>query len=132
LPLRNIRSRSRSESDLRVALSLDGLTFFEVNVAIHDAFGQWLAEPDLSCKDARLALEYQGADHAELKRMRADITRTGDLRRPDWLTIPYGPAEVFKRPWQIAPEIRQLVMQRAPQLLAPAPRVGSSAASGHL
>lgn len=113
----NARSASRPESHLRFAVEEAGLSCFNVNVAIRDRYGQWLAEPDLSCEDARIALEYQGADHASIVRMRRDITRETDLRRNEWLTLYYGPAEVFGRPWLIAPEVRRLIRRRAPGLL---------------
>jgi very-short-patch-repair endonuclease len=125
------RSRSRPESHLRVAVRLAGLDFFEVNEPVVDEYGEWLAEPDLSCAEAKIALEYQGSEHAETRRMRRDITRLTDLRRRGWLVLWYGPAEVFARPWQIAPELRQLIRQRAPQLLH-GRRVVSSRASGQL
>jgi very-short-patch-repair endonuclease len=138
--LLDARSRSRPESHLRVAVAQAGLPTFDVNEAIADEWGEWLAEPDLSCEPARIALEYQGAEHAEPKRMRRDITRLADLRRAGWLVLLYGPAEVFGRPWQIAPELRTLIAVRAPQLLravrgsssvaAQPPRVGTSRASG--
>jgi hypothetical protein len=117
LELLDERSRSRPESHLRVAISGPDMPRFDVNVAIYRSEGGWLAEPDLSLENARLALEYQGSDHATLKRMRKDITRFTDMRRDEWLTIPYGPAEVFGEPYLIKPEIRHLIGIRAPQLL---------------
>lgn len=117
LELLDERSRSRPESHLRVAVSGPDIPRFEVNVPIYRREGGWLAEPDLSLEEARLALEYQGSGHAELKRMRKDITRFTDMRRDNWLTIPYGPAEVFHEPYLIKPEIRHLIRIRAPQLL---------------
>lgn len=123
LPLLDARSRSRPESHLRVAISADDLPRFEVNAAVHRDEGGWLAEPDLSLAAAKIALEYQGEDHAELSQMRKDITRSTDLRRSGWLTLFYGPAEVFVRPWQIGPEVRHLIRQRNPDLLGTAPRI---------
>lgn len=117
LPLLDARSRSRPESHLRVAASAPDLPRFAVNVSIYRDEGGWLAEPDLSLKEAKLALEYQGEEHANVERMRRDITRSGDMRRNGWLTLGYGPAEVFGRPWQIAPELRALIRRRAPHLL---------------
>ena len=49
--------------------------------------------------------------------MRADITRSVDLRTEGWLVLYYGPAQVFGRPWQIAPELRAVVRERAPRLI---------------
>lgn len=121
LSLLDARSRSRPESHLRVAISGPDMPRFEVNVPVYRREGGWLAEPDLSLEEALLALEYQGEDHAGIKRMRKDISRFTDMRRDTWLTIPYGPAEVFGQPYLIKPEIRELVRLRAPQLL-PRPR----------
>jgi hypothetical protein len=117
LPLLDRRSRSRPESHLRVAVSAPDLPRFEVNEPVYRDDGGWLAEPDLSLAEAKLALEYQGADHAKVKQMRKDITRNTDMRHERWLSLPYGPAEVFKRPWQIRPEVRQIIRERAPHML---------------
>jgi hypothetical protein len=111
------RSRSRPESHMRVAVSAPDLPRFEVNVPVGRSEGGWLGEPDLSLEPARLGLEYQGEDHAELRRMRKDLTRFTDFRRDKWLLLPYGPAEVFGRPWEIEEEVRIAIAQRAPQLL---------------
>jgi very-short-patch-repair endonuclease len=116
-PLLDRRSRSRPESHLRVAVRLAGLDCFEANRPILDDVGAWLAEPDLSCAEARIALEYQGSDHADPARMRRDITRAIDLRQRGWLVLFYGPAQVFGRPWQIGPELWQLMAERAPRLV---------------
>ena len=89
---------------------------------IHRAEGGWLAEPDLSLEEALIALEYQGEDHARLKQMRKDITRFTDMRRSAWLTIPYGPTEVFGQPYLIKPEVREWIRLRAPHLLPKASR----------
>jgi hypothetical protein len=102
---------------LRVAISASDLPSFAVNEAIHRDGGGWLAEPDLSLAAAKIALEYQGEDHAEIRRMRADITRSRDMRSHGWVCLYYGPGEVFGRPWTIGPEVRALVSERAPELL---------------
>jgi hypothetical protein len=117
IPLLNARSRSRPESHLRVAITAPDMPRFEVNKPVSREEGGWLAEPDLSLPAAKIALEYQGRDHAELKRMRKDITRTVDMRRDKWVVLPYGPVEVFGQPWLIKPEVRELIAARAPQLL---------------
>jgi len=97
LELLDERSRSRPESHLRFRLVEAGLPRPEVNHPIHDDHGQWIAEPDLHYKRARLALEYNGTDHAEPKQMRKDITRGLDVVRAGWMTLTFGPAQVFTR-----------------------------------
>jgi len=107
LELLDGRSASRPESHMRVAVSAPDLPRFQVNQPVMRSGGRgWLATPDLSDVETRIALEYQGLDHAEPKRMRSDLTRATDLRREGWLVFPYGPAEVFGRPWEIEQEVR--------------------------
>lgn len=118
IPLLDGRSRSRPESHLRVAASGVAGVVYGVNEPVHRVTGGWLAEPDLSVTEAKLAIEYQGEVHADVERMRRDMTRFADLRSEGWLVLPYGPAEVFGRPWQIECEIRAAIRERAPQLLA--------------
>jgi hypothetical protein len=96
-----------------------------VNVPVSRRDGGWLGEPDLSLEEARLGLEYQGEDHAKVPRMRKDLTRFKDFRDEHWLMLPYGPAEVFARPWTILAEARREVLDRAPHLLRKCRRVVS-------
>jgi very-short-patch-repair endonuclease len=117
LALLDARSRSRPESHLRVALSVAGLPSFAVNEAVSRDEGGWLAEPDLSLAEAKIAIEYQGEHHAEKVRMRRDLTRSTDLRMSGWSVLAYGPAEVFDRPWTAPNEVRALLEGRAPHLL---------------
>jgi hypothetical protein len=114
LPLLDKRSRSRPESHLRYALFAGGLPKPEVNEPIYNADGEWLGEPDLSYEDVKLAIEYNGAEHAKTKRMRRDITRGVDIgSRGGWHTVTFGPAEVFGRPDEAAAYVRDLRRERA-------------------
>lgn len=122
LPLLDARSRSRPESHLRVIVRQAGLNCFQVNQPVFGDVGGWLAEPDLACGRSRIALEYQGAEHASVQRMRADITRETDLRQHRWLVLNYGPAQVLSRPWLIGPELDRLHRRR----------LASLASTGHL
>ena len=117
LPLLDPRSRSRPESHMRYAVISGGLPAPRVNLPIFDQLGQWLAEPDLSYEEARLALEYNGRQHARVKRMRRDITRDVDVSlRGGWRSVTFGPAEVFGRPAQMACYIRELYRERCASL----------------
>jgi hypothetical protein len=129
LGLLDARSRSRPESHLRVAVSGAGLPRFQVNEPIYRDEGGWLAEPDLSLPEAKLALEYQGEEHADVRRMRKDITRGVDRRADKWLVYQYGPIEVFRRPWQVRAEVRATIADRAPHLLQGVRRIPRKAAS---
>jgi hypothetical protein len=107
------RSRSRPESHLRCAVISDDLPRPAVNVPVFDALGQWLGEPDLSFEEVKLALEYNGADHAEVGRMRRDITRELDFDdRGRWRVMVFGPAEVFGRPESVCQIVRRVYAER--------------------
>jgi hypothetical protein len=113
LPLLNSRSRSRAESHLRYAVMSCGLPSPDVNKPIFTEYGEWLAEPDLSYEDVKLALEYNGSVHAEVKQMRKDITREIDIvHRGRWQSVTFGPAEVFGRPEYVGAVVRQLRRER--------------------
>jgi hypothetical protein len=118
VPLLDARSRSRPESRIRSALELAGLPRPRVNEAIYDAHHGWLAEPDLHYREARLALEYNGADHANLDRMRKDSTRLLDLQRAGWEVRTYTVSHAFRRLDEVVADVRGLLDRRAPQLLA--------------
>ncbi|HEV7207080.1 MAG TPA: hypothetical protein VGN18_20940 [Jatrophihabitans sp.] len=103
------RFESRPESHMRYALVSAGLPAPAVNQPIYDEHGQWLARPDLSYDDVRLALEYNGADHAKVDRMRRDIDREFDIgSRGGWRTETFGPTQVFRRPDQMVAYVRWL------------------------
>ncbi len=109
-------SASRPESHLRYALLAAGLPVPEVNTALC-VNGEWIGIPDLSYDEARLALEYQGADHAGSHRMRRDITRGLDFQDVGWRVMMFGPNEVFRRPDFVASLVRAALQERAPGLL---------------
>jgi hypothetical protein len=110
-------SRSRPESRIRAALVLAGLPMPEVNQPIFDEYGQWLAEPDLHYKAARLAIEYNGSDHATLERMRKDASRTLDMQRADWIVRVYTAIDAYRRLEDIVADTREVLLRRAPELL---------------
>lgn len=116
-PLLHPGSRSRPESRIRAALLLAGLPMPEVNQPIYDEHGQWLAEPDLHYKAARLAIEFNGSDHAALDRMRKDATRTLDMLRADWLVRVYTAVDAFQRLDGVVADTREILARRAPELL---------------
>jgi hypothetical protein len=118
LPLLDPASESRPESHLRYGLISRGLPKPSVNKDIFSAAGEWLFRPDLAYEEAKLALEYNGAEHAKLTRMRKDMTRGVDVGyRGRWLVVSFGPDEVFRRMDLTASYVRELLRERAPDLL---------------
>jgi hypothetical protein len=114
LALLDGRSASRPESHLRCILVTGGLPRPKVNTAIYDDHGGWLAEPDLHYARARLAIEYNGAGHADPRRMRKDITRELDVEHLGWRVVVFGPAQVFGGRDVAAAHVRAVLDERDP------------------
>jgi hypothetical protein len=116
----NARSRSRPESRMRAAIVLAGLPEPRINEVVHDRDGGWLAEPDLHYDKAKVALEYNGSDHATLERMRKDSSRTLSLQREGWAVRIYTANQVFSYLDDIVADAAQLLRRRAPHTLTAA------------
>ena len=88
LPLLSVRSDSPPESEIRITILQAGLPAPDVNAAVRDAFGQFVARPDLSWRRFRVALEYEG-DHHRTDRIQwtEDIRRINALQLINWVAI---------------------------------------------
>lgn len=67
--------RSPMESRARLMFVRAGFPEPEVNAKVLDSHGGWLLEGDLLWRKQRVIGEYQGSDHASLKRRSADASR---------------------------------------------------------
>ena len=110
--LLNGRSRSRPESRIRGALLLNGLPAPRVNEPVYDGSRGWLAEPDLHYREAKIILEFNGSDHADVARMRRDATRLLDLQRAGWTVRTYTAADAFARLDGVVADVRLLLAAR--------------------
>jgi len=119
LPHLDGRSRSRPESRIRAAIVLAGLPKPAVNRAVYDRFGGWLAEPDLHYDEGKIALEFNGAEHADVARMRKDSTRLLDLQREGWAVRVYTAPHAYRRLDDVVADVADLLARRAPRLLTP-------------
>lgn len=117
LPHLDAASESRPESRIRAAVVLAGLPKPEVNVDVVDEYGQWQAKPDLLYRRAKIALEYNGADHADVRRMRKDSTRTLQLQRLGWAVRVYTAPHAHQRLHEVVDDVAILLAQRDPGCL---------------
>jgi hypothetical protein len=67
--------RSPMESRARVMFARAGFPEPEVNADVFDRQGEWLLEGDLVWRKQRVIGEYQGSDHASIRRRSADSSR---------------------------------------------------------
>jgi len=75
LPLVRAGSRSPMETRSRLMFHRAGFPEPELNAVVRDAHGGWLLEGDLVWRKQRVVGEYQGSDHASIRRRSADSSR---------------------------------------------------------
>jgi very-short-patch-repair endonuclease len=80
------RAESQPESRLRVELALAGL-FPEVQYTVRDPAGDFVARVDLAFREQRIAIEYDGAWHAEPGQFAKDRRRLNRLVAAGWTVV---------------------------------------------
>jgi hypothetical protein len=81
------RSGSAPETRLRVGLLRAGLPTPAVRYPVCDEHGAELARVDLAYPEAKLAIEYDGADEFDALRVARDRLRDGELAGHGWQTL---------------------------------------------
>lgn len=77
---------SPMESLLRHLLLAAGLPEPTINANVHDSCGGWIARPDLSYLERRIAIEYDGPHHFDDRRQwQNDIARRHNLEDEGWV-----------------------------------------------
>jgi very-short-patch-repair endonuclease len=78
---------SPKETELRLLLIRHGLPGPRVNVPIFDETGGWIEDPDLSYEKEKVAIQYDGAHHANPAQRRSDIFRDETARDAGWRVV---------------------------------------------
>ena len=89
--------RSPMESRARLMFVRAGFPEPEVNADVLDSHGGWLLEGDLVWHQQRVVGEYQGSDHASLKRRSADASRTTSAEAEDYRILEIYAEDVYRR-----------------------------------
>lgn len=93
------RVDSPMETRLRMLLVLAGLPEPEVNLRIHDDFGNVLLRLDLSYPSVKLAVEYDGRQHAERQdQWERDLDRREELDHGEWRLLVVTSRGIYKEP----------------------------------
>lgn len=79
-------SDSAPETRLRLALECAGLPEPQLNVPVELGAGV-VRQPDLSYRDQRVAVEYDGEGHSEAAQIVRDIAREEDFARAGWTVV---------------------------------------------
>jgi very-short-patch-repair endonuclease len=110
------RAESAMESILRVLMLDDGLPLPEVNRDVV-VDGLWLARPDLSYPQLKIAIEYDGDHHrTDQRQWRSDKTRRRLLEDAGWIVIEVIADDVYRRPDLLLARIAAAVRRRTRQL----------------
>ena len=88
--------RSPMESRARLMFVRAGFPEPEVNADVFDSHGGWLLEGDLVWRRQRVIGEYQGADHASMRRRSADASRATCAEAEDYRIVEIFAEDVYR------------------------------------
>ncbi|SDT73002.1 endonuclease domain-containing protein [Jiangella sp. DSM 45060] len=105
---------SPMETRVRLLIVDAGLPCPEVGVNVIDHTGTWLARPDLSYPDLKIAIEYDGDHHrTDQRQWQRDRFRDEQLRDAGWIVIPLTADDVLRHPQRSVDRIRRYVHLRS-------------------
>ena len=105
---------SPKESELRLLLVQSGLPEPVIHFEVYDADGGFVATPDLSYPELKIAIEYEGAHHqTDQKTYADDILRRELLVRAGWLLILVINEHLRDHPVWTVGRVRDAIAQRS-------------------
>jgi very-short-patch-repair endonuclease len=110
------RSESPQESRLRVLLALAGLPAPAINLEVFDEDGEFMARLDLAYPDLKLAVEYDGAHHADPAQWEADVARRQRLEDAGWRIIVVTRRQLFQHPGRVVDVVARALADRGAEL----------------
>ena len=93
-PMLSALAMSRPESLMRYWLRTSDLPDPEAQLPVHDRWGREVAHADLGYARWRVALEYEGRQHAERDQFGRDIDRYSLMAADGWLTLRFAARHV--------------------------------------
>jgi hypothetical protein len=105
---------SPMETRVRLLIVLSGLPEPVVNVVFRDEHGAWLARLDLAYPQWRIAVEYDGRQHAESSdQWHTDIGRREALDGIGWRLVVVVASDVYTRPGATIARIAGVIAERS-------------------
>lgn len=104
-----VRARTDSSMETRTRLLLvqAGLPCPQVNLPAHDDAGRFLALPDLSYPELRIAIEYDGDIHrTDPATWRRDVERRQRLEDAGWIIVTATADDVIRYPERLVRRVR--------------------------
>jgi hypothetical protein len=105
-------AESPMESRLRMLLVRDGLPRPVVNQPLHDAYGCFLARPDLRID--HVLVEYDGSVHRQREQFDRDLRRQNRLVDAGFTVLRYTGTDVYRRPALVVAQVRRALLADPP------------------
>lgn len=107
------RVDSPQESRTRMLIVLGGLPEPDTGLPVHDSCGGWLACPDMSYREVKVAIEYDGRLHDEDRKQRdGDVMRNENLLDDGWWLIVVRADDLRLRPGATLMRILRALRER--------------------
>lgn len=104
---------SPPETRLRLLLVLAGLPEPESNRRVLNAHGGWLAQPDLSYPEQRIAIEYEGEHHrTDRRQWQRDIARQENVEAEGWIVLRVTARDLYQQPGPTACRVLEALHRR--------------------
>lgn len=110
-PLLSPRAMSRPESLIRYWLLASDLPEPEIQVPLLDRWGREVAHADLGYSAWKLALEYEGRQHADPGQFGRDIDRYSLMAADGWLVLRFADRHLGG-PWTVVDRTRRALRSR--------------------
>lgn len=110
-PLLNPKAASRPESLIRYWLLASDLPEPEVDVPVFDRWGREVVHADLGYSRWKVALEYEGRQHAAPEQFGRDIDRYSLMSADGWLTLRFA-GRHLNGPWTVVDRTRRALLSR--------------------
>jgi len=110
-PLLTSEAHSRPESLVRYWIHAAGLPLPRPQVPVHDRWGRAVCHADLGYEEWKVALEYEGRQHAEPEQFGRDIDRYSLMAADGWLLLRYA-GRHLARPTTIVDRTQRALLSR--------------------
>ncbi|MDQ6753946.1 MAG: endonuclease domain-containing protein [Actinomycetota bacterium] len=111
LELSRVGADSAPETELRLAVFRAGLPDPLVNEPINDGWATFVPSPDLSYREYKIAVEYEGGIHADPEKVDNDIRREERYRAAGWTQIRISKRHMKNGAREAVNKIREALIQ---------------------
>ncbi|MDP5226489.1 MULTISPECIES: hypothetical protein [Arthrobacter] len=111
LQLIRIGADSPQETLLRLAMNRAGLPEPEINVPVEEGAPGRRVQPDLSYRQYRIAIEYEGEGHGEESQIVRDIARSERYKELGWVEVRISKRHMYRDAKAAVSKVRTALIQ---------------------